>query len=165
MNTLWKNRFILMADDDIDDYYLVRDAFERTSFPADLRLVSDGDELMDYLQKRGQFEDTGDDSLPAMIFLDLNMPRKDGWEVLSEIKAIESFRQIPVIIFSTSSEEEDVLRSYELGASSYIRKPSTFEALMSIIEMIGRYWTGIVKLPPFQTMGKGGENEVGEWDE
>ena len=151
-----------MADDDPDDYYLVRDAFERTDFPADLRLVSDGEELMDYLLKRGQFADTGDDSLPEMIFLDLNMPRKDGWEVLSEIKTMESIRQIPIIIFSTSSEEKDVQRSYELGASSYVKKPSTFEALISIIEMIGKYWTRTVKLPSFPMMAE--HREAGECD-
>ncbi len=145
-------RFILMADDDPDDYYLVRDAFELTEFPADLRLVSDGEELMDYLFNRDRFDNDGNVSIPAIILLDLNMPRKDGWEALAEIKANESFRRIPVVVFTTSMDEEDITRSYEMGASSYVTKPSTFESLIHIIEVIRRYWTGIVELPPSPPM-------------
>lgn len=147
MDTLLGKIKVLMADDDPDDYYLVRDAFELTNFPADLYLVSDGEELMDCLFCRGKFVNNGNLSNPALILLDLNMPRKDGWEVLSEIKATESLRRIPVIIFTTSSEEEDIARSYELGASSYITKPSTFESLIGLIEVLRRYWTQTVTLP------------------
>lgn len=148
MDTLLEKMRIIMADDDPDDYYLVRDAFELTQFPADLHLVSDGEELMDYLYCRGKFADSGHLSTPALILLDLNMPRKDGWEALSEIKANESLRRIPVVIFTTSGEEEDIARSYDLGASSYITKPSTFESLIELIEILRRYWTQTVLLPP-----------------
>ena len=90
----------MMSDDDPDDFYLVKEAFEFNQFPADLRLVSDGEELMDYLFCRGKFVENENFSIPALILLDLNMPRKDGWEVLAEIKSNDAFRRIAIIVFS-----------------------------------------------------------------
>lgn len=147
MDTILEKIRIVMADDDPDDYYLVRDAFELTKFPADLHLVSDGEELMDCLFCRGKFVKNKHLSNPTLILLDLNMPRKDGWEVLAEIKATASLRRIPVIIFTTSKEEEDITRSYDLGASSYITKPSTFDSLIGLIETLRKYWIQTVTLP------------------
>ncbi len=148
MNRIYRTVSILMADDDPDDYCLVRDAMAHVGMAADLVLVSDGEELMDYLFHRGRFINNTLLCSPAVILLDLNMPRKDGWQTLVEIKANESFRRIPVIIYTTSANEEHIMRSYELGASSYIIKPSTFESLISLIEVLWRYWTSIVQLPP-----------------
>jgi CheY-like chemotaxis protein len=138
---------ILMAEDDPDDYNLFRDALRDSGIPADLRWVSDGEELMAYLYRRGKFENIWDLSNPDIIFLDLNMPRKDGWEALTEIKANETFRRIPIIVITTSRAEEDIVRSYALGANSYITKPDSFDSLINMIKVLGVYWTGIVELP------------------
>jgi CheY-like chemotaxis protein len=138
---------ILMADDDEDDRLLAEEAFKESRIRNDLRFVGDGEELMDYLYKRGDYEKPGKAPRPGLILLDLNMPKKDGREALEEIKAHESFRHIPVVILTTSRDEADVLRSYNVGANSFIVKPVTFESLVEVIRLIGRYWFEIVELP------------------
>lgn len=134
---------ILMAEDDPDDRLLVRDAFEEAHIPTDLRFVEDGDELMTLLQ--GSSPDP--ESMPDLILLDLNMPRKDGREALREIKASPDLRRIPVVVLTTSKEEEDITRSYETGASSYIVKPVGFESLVETVKVLGKYWFEISVLP------------------
>ena len=138
---------ILYADDDADDRLLVREALEEAKLRNDLRTVADGEELMDYLLRRGAYTDPASSPRPGIILLDLNMPRKDGREALAEIKAHESLKKIPVIVLTTSQAEEDILRSYDLGVSSFVCKPVTFEAMVDKIAMIGRYWFEIVELP------------------
>jgi CheY-like chemotaxis protein len=138
---------ILYADDDADDRLLVREALEEAHLRNDLRTVSDGEELMDYLLRRGKYEDPARSPRPGIILLDLNMPKKDGREALAEIKAHEALRTIPVIVLTTSKAEEDILRSYELGVSSFVCKPVTFEAMVEKIATLGRYWFEIVELP------------------
>jgi len=138
---------ILMADDDPDDRELTREAFEEAKLANDLRFVEDGVELLDYLHRRGKYADPANSPRPGLILLDLNMPRKDGREALQEIKQDPRFRPIRVIILTTSKAEEDILRTYNLSAASYITKPVTFEALVDVIRTLGKYWLEIVELP------------------
>ena len=138
---------ILMADDDQDDCLLVSKAFEASRLCNDLRFVKDGEELMDYLHQRGNYTDPALAPRPGLILLDLNMPRKDGREALREIKSDPDLRAIPIVVLTTSKEEEDVLRSYDLGANSYITKPVTFQGLVDVIKSLGSYWFEIVELP------------------
>jgi CheY-like chemotaxis protein len=109
--------------------------------------VGDGEELMDYLYRRGKFISLENTPLPSLILLDLNMPRKNGQEALTEIKKDPDFRRIPIVVFTTSREEKDISCSYELGASSYITKPVTFDALVEVMKALGEYWLKVVRLP------------------
>jgi two-component system response regulator len=136
-----------MADDDPDDRQLTKEAFDESRLANDLRFVEDGVELLDYLYRRGKYADPATSPRPSIILLDLNMPRKDGREALQEIKADPKFRSIRVIVMTTSKLEEDIVRSYNLSAASYIAKPITFEALVEVIRTLGRYWLEIVELP------------------
>jgi CheY-like chemotaxis protein len=138
---------ILMADDDPDDRELTREAFEEAKLANDLRFVEDGVELLDYLHRRGKYAEPASSPRPGIILLDLNMPRKDGREALEELKADPRFRAIRVIILTTSKAEEDILRSYNLSAASYITKPVTFESLVDVVKTLGKYWLEIVELP------------------
>ena len=139
---------ILMADDDADDRLLASDALAEARLNNELRFVEDGEELMDYLNRRGRWSAPGAAPRPGLILLDLNMPRKDGREALREIKDHPELRRIPVVVLTTSRAEEDVVRSYDLGASSFISKPVTFEGLVSAMKALGRYYIEIVELPP-----------------
>lgn len=136
-----------MADDDADDRLFARRALEDSRVGNDLRFVEDGEDLMDYLLRRNRYEDPEISPRPGLILLDLNMPRKDGREALTEIKQNPDLRRIPVVIMTTSSEDEDILRSYDLGASSYIKKPVTFAGLCECMKSLGHYWIDIVELP------------------
>ena len=138
---------ILMADDDRDDRELTREAFVESKIANDLRFVEDGEELLDYLHRRGKYVDPASSPRPSLILLDLNMPKKDGREALREIKADPKFRPIRVIIMTTSKAEEDILRAYDLSAASYITKPVTFDGLIDVIKTLGKYWLEIVELP------------------
>ena len=138
---------ILMADDDEDDRLLTQDAFQEYRVGNDLRFVEDGEELMDYLHRKGKFTDPKTSPRPGLILLDLNMPRKDGREALEEIKSDPDLRSIPVVILTTSKAEEDIVRSYDLGVNSFITKPVTFEGLVEVVKTLGKYWIEIVALP------------------
>lgn len=138
---------ILYADDDEDDRMLVRDALAESRLRNDLRFVEDGEQLLDYLHRRGKWKDPKLSPRPGLILLDLNMPRLDGREALAEIKKSQELRRIPVVVLTTSKAEEDVLRSYDLGVNSFITKPVTFEALVELMRVLGRYWFEIVELP------------------
>jgi CheY-like chemotaxis protein len=138
---------ILMADDDADDRMLTKEAFAESHLHNDLRFVEDGEELLDYLKRRGKYADPATSPRPGLILLDLNMPRKDGREALVEIKADPELRTIRVVVLTTSKAEEDILRSYNLSAASYITKPVTFEALIEVVKALGKYWLEIVELP------------------
>jgi CheY-like chemotaxis protein len=142
-----KSITILMADDDQDDCLLVSRAFKASRLSNDLRFVQDGEDLMDYLYQRGRYTEPVQAPRPGLILLDLNMPRKDGREALQEIKSDPGLREIPVVVLTTSKDEEDVFRSYDLGANSYITKPVTFGALVDVIKSLGKYWFEIVELP------------------
>ena len=138
---------ILMADDDADDRMLTRDALEESRVLNELRFVEDGEELMDYLHRRGKYADSDSSPKPGLILLDLNMPKKDGREALKEIKSDPNLRRIPVVIMTTSKAEEDIFRSYDFGASSFITKPVTFDRLVDLMKAIGEYWVEFVELP------------------
>ena len=128
---------ILMADDDPDDRLLAKKALAAARLNNDFRVVNDGVELMDYLLHRGSFEDPASSPRPGLILLDLNMPRMDGRQCLEMIKGNPSLKRIPVIVLTTSKAEEDIYRSYNLGANSYIKKPVTFEGLVEIVKSLG----------------------------
>lgn len=138
---------ILMADDDADDRLLAKDAMEESRVANDLRFVEDGEQLLDYLNRRGEFSDPSQSPRPGLILLDLNMPKKDGREVLSEIKSDPNLRRIPIVIMTTSKAHEDISRSYDLGANSFITKPVTFERLVELMKTLGNYWIEFVELP------------------
>ena len=144
MKTERRSITILLAEDDPDDRMLVEDAVAEGRLVNELRCVEDGEELMDYLHQRGKYAGA---PRPGLILLDLNMPKKDGREALREIKADPSLRQIPVVVLTTSKAEEDVFRSYDLGANSFVTKPVTFKSLVELMKTLGRYWLEIVELP------------------
>jgi CheY-like chemotaxis protein len=139
---------ILMADDDADDRELTKEALTESRLANDLHFVEDGAELLDYLHQRGAYSKPGSAPRPGVILLDLNMPRKDGREALREIKADPNLRTIPIVVLTTSKAEEDIARSYDLGANSFISKPVTFEGLVEVVRGLGKYWFDIVELPP-----------------
>jgi CheY-like chemotaxis protein len=145
--TIQKPVSILFAEDDPDDQLLVKRAFASANLTTDLRFVNDGEELLDYLHQRaGHREETS--PRPGLILLDLNMPKKDGREALSEIKADPGLKHIPVVVLTTSNREEDISHSYAMGASSYIVKPVSFSDLVEVIKTLEIYWFQIVELPP-----------------
>jgi CheY-like chemotaxis protein len=141
-------KVVLMADDDEDDLVLVKDAFAAAGIFIELRSVPDGEELVEYLFRRNKYEDSSLFPEPNLILLDLNMPKKDGREVLAEIKAHPILRQIPVVVLTTSREDADIRKCYEMGASSYVTKPNGFNALVDIVKTVGKYWLETVELPP-----------------
>jgi CheY-like chemotaxis protein len=148
MTPVLPNRMtILLADDDPDDCLLVRDALVAGGVVGSLRTVGDGEELLNYLNRRGTFSAEGAAPRPGLILLDLSMPKKDGLRAIAEIKADPALRQIPIIVMTTSNQDEDVGRSYDLGASSFVTKPVTFEALVGVMKTIGQYWFEVVELP------------------
>ena len=139
---------ILIADDDADDRMMAKEALDESRLANDLRFVEDGEELMDYLYRRGKYQKPSDAPRPGLILLDLNMPRKDGREALKEIKDDAELRQIPVVVLTTSKAEEDIYRTYNLGVNSFITKPVMFESLVEVMKALSRYWFEIVELPP-----------------
>lgn len=138
---------ILMADDDLDDREMTLEALEENQVSHPVHFVADGEELMEYLEQRGRYAREGAAPRPALILLDLNMPKKDGREALAEIKGAPNLRQIPVVVFTTSRAEEDVFRSYDLGANSFMTKPVTFSGLVALVRAFERYWLDVVDLP------------------
>ena len=147
MNEPRRRVTILVAEDDPDDRVLIEQAFGERSKAGGLEFLRDGEELMDRLHCRGGFTDHTRFPQPGLVLLDLNMPRKDGREALAEIKSDPGLRTLPVVVLTTSCAEEDVLRSYRLGANSYITKPSTYSELVSALDSLGTYWLSVVELP------------------
>lgn len=137
---------ILMADDDDDDYLLTKKALGESKLLNQLMRVRDGEELLDYLNRRGDY---GEENAPrpGVILLDLNMPKMDGREALKLIKTDDKLKNIPVVVFTTSKAEEDIYRTYQLGVNSFITKPVTFDNLTNVIRTLGDYWFEIVELP------------------
>ena len=146
-NRSGKSITIVMADDDEDDRQMTKEAFEASHLANQLRFVENGVELLDYLYHRGKFSDPDSSPRPSIILLDLNMPKKDGREALAEIKKDPDLQGIRIIILTTSKAEVDIFRTYNLGATSYITKPVTFEALVDVVRTLGKYWLEIVELP------------------
>jgi CheY-like chemotaxis protein len=138
---------ILIADDDADDRMMARDALEECRLANHTFFVENGVELLTYLRRQGRYADPKASPRPGLILLDLNMPKMDGREALREIKADPSLRRIPIVVMTTSKAEEDIYRTYDLGVSSYVAKPVTFEGLVEVMKALGRYWFEIVELP------------------
>lgn len=138
---------ILMCDDDAEEFFLIKEGLKESQIDCDLRHVPEGDALMNYLQRQGKFTDPEHGLLPLFILLDLNMPGKNGWDVLLEIKSIPALKHIPVIVYTSSTDEEDVRRCYTLGANSYINKPTGWDQLINMIKDVFSYWTRTVRLP------------------
>ena len=147
MNEEPRSIMILMAEDDADDRLLTTKALARSRLRNNLRFVEDGVDLMDYLFHRGKYKDPNSSPRPGVILLDLNMPKKDGREALEEIKADPSLRRIPVIVLTTSKQDEDIIRSYDLGANAFISKPVTFAGLVECMQALEKFWFEIVELP------------------
>ena len=145
--TTFKSITILIAEDDQDDYLLMKKAMEQTKIVNELHWVKDGEELLDYLLHRGSYQDHKNSPKPVLILLDLNMPKVDGREALKQIKQNENLRMIPVVILTTSKRDEDVVQSYNLGVNSFIRKPEDFSKFIDIIRDVSHYWFDIVELP------------------
>jgi two-component system response regulator len=139
---------ILMADDDPDDREFALKAIQHSRLANELRFVEDGEELLDYLHRRGKYAEPRSSPRPGLILLDLNMPRVDGREALRELKSHPSLKQIPVVVLTTSKTEEDILRSYNLGANCFISKPVTFEGLVEVVKVLNQHWLQLVELPP-----------------
>ena len=142
---------IVMVDDDPDDRLLTEKALRANRVANPILFLEDGEELMAYLRKQGKYQAEDKQVRPCFILLDLNMPRMDGRKALSIIKSDPEFRKIPVIILTTSQAEEDVLRSYNLGANSFVTKPIDFEQLVNVMETVKQYWLEIVELPPAES--------------
>jgi len=138
---------ILMADDDAEECLLVDEALKEAGTCYQLRIVHDGDELLSYLRHCGEYEGGRGAPRPDLILLDLKMPRRDGHEVIQELKNDSCLRQIPVVAFTTSTTSDDVEMVYSLGANSYVAKPSTFGDLVETVKILCQYWFNVVELP------------------
>ena len=151
MNTT-KGMNILIADDDPDDRLMASEALNQSWPPCHVNCVEDGEELLDYLYNKGAYQNS-QHPMPDLVLLDLNMPRKNGVEALKEIKSDPTFRQLPIVVLSTSREEEDIYRTYDLGVNSFITKPVTYEALLNTMKILGKYWFEVVQLPTERSNG------------
>ena len=136
---------ILMADDDPDDRALTAATLKEARLTNELRFVENGEELLNYLRAEGKYAPPASAPRPGLILLDLNMPRKDGRTVLKELRQDSELNSIPVIVLTTSKDDEDIYRSYDLGVSSYVVKPVTFEALTDTLQMLKKYSFQIVE--------------------
>lgn len=139
---------VLLAEDDPDDQYLISEAIDENRLNVRLYVVSDGEELLDYLNRRGKYEDSEKWPMPSLILLDLNMPRKDGREALREIKTDPALQHIPIVALTTSRAEQDVALTYQSGVSGFITKPVSFSGLREVMKSIGMYWLDTTRLPP-----------------
>lgn len=146
---------IVMAEDDDDDFELTRFAFEKEHVDVPLFRVKDGAELMDFLLRRGPYSDPPELPSPLLILLDLRMPKKDGFEALAEIKADPKLKRIPVAVLTTSNEDRDISRCYDLGCNSYIKKPVGVAELAKAVQAVKDYWLEVVEFSrgPYQAPG------------
>ncbi len=137
---------ILIADDDHDDRLFMEQALRQNGFSQTIQFVEDGEELMEYLRHEGRFLDQNV-PWPNLLILDLNMPRKNGFQALEEIKDDPKLRRLPVIVMTTSSADEDVVKTYNLGVNSFVTKPFNFSRLVEMVGALKTYWMDTVKLP------------------
>jgi CheY-like chemotaxis protein len=135
---------ILLVEDNEDDIVIIREAFVGSTSLRIIDTVSDGDEALAYLRQEGPYKDK---PLPTLLLLDINMPKKNGFEVMQAIKADPQLRALPVIMLTMSEREEDITRSYAAGACSYIRKPVAFDDFHTVVKLFERYWTTISRVP------------------
>ena len=138
---------ILLAEDDPGDQELTRRALRDDLVRTDLRVVEDGEQALEYLRREGAYADPADSPRPELILLDLNMPRMNGRELLKILKADPDLGRIPVVVLTTSEQEADILRSYDLGCNSYIQKPVEMDQFVAAVQKLGQYWFDVVTLP------------------
>jgi CheY-like chemotaxis protein len=139
---------ILLAEDDPGDQELTRRALEEGAIRNELHIVTDGEAALDYLFRRGKYQNPATSPRPDLLLLDLNMPKVDGRQVLQHVRADTNLRRLAVVVLTTSQHEEDIIRTYELGANSYITKPMELRQFMQVIQALETYWFQIVVLPP-----------------
>jgi CheY-like chemotaxis protein len=139
---------VLLVEDSAGDVRLTREAFKDAKVHINLHVAVDGIDAMGFLKREGRYAEA---LRPDLILLDLNLPKKDGREVLKEIKESPTLRIIPVVILTTSGSEEDILRTYQLHANSYITKPVDLEGFLKVVKSIDSFWLSVVKLPPGET--------------
>ena len=143
-----KNDVVLVAEDNPDDALLLRRALEKAGIHARLKLVSDGEEMLLYLQAKGAYADRASNPMPSLIILDLKMPRRSGLEVLAWLSENSELSVVPTIVLSASNLDKDVRTAYDLGANTYFVKPSTFEELVETMRMVETYWNKATKVRP-----------------
>jgi CheY-like chemotaxis protein len=143
-----KKAFILIAEDDADDRFLLQTAFDEKGYTDRIEFVENGVELLKYLDNISR-KNQDEIVYPGFILLDLNMPKKNGREALQELKTHPLFKSIPVIVYTTTKNEQEIRRCYELGANSYVVKPARFEALLKVVEDIRSYWLNTVSIPNY----------------
>ncbi len=136
---------VLLVEDDEGDVLMTREAFEHYKIRNKLHVVTDGEQAIQFVRRQGDFAEA---PRPGLIMLDLNLPRRDGLEVLAELKADPDLRRIPVVILTTSQAEEDIVRSYTLHANAYVTKPVDFDRFIEVIRQIDNFFVAVVKLPP-----------------
>ncbi len=144
---LIKQTMVLVAEDDADDRLLIQKAFTKGFENGELLYVENGEELLKYLKQQAPYNNEATYPRPQIVLLDLNMPKKDGRQALKEIKADKELCKIPVIVFTTSRQREDIEHMYKLGSNSYITKPSSFDGLLAVAKEIEAYWFRTVELP------------------
>jgi len=149
VNLSWTMRksFILVAEDDADDRFLLQTAFTEKGYNDRLEFVENGIDLITYLQDIKDKKSNANEQYPGFILLDLNMPRKSGREALEEIKQHPVFKSIPIVVYTTTRNESEIRKCYELGANTYIVKPSRFESLLQVVEDIRSYWFATASIP------------------
>ena len=135
---------ILLVDDNIGDVVLMKEALKGAEFPNRVSVVRDGCEALEFLRRTGKFANA---SRPDLILLDINMPRKNGCEVLEEVRSDEELRLIPIVILTSSEAEDDIRRSYELGANCFVTKPADLDEMVRVVQAINHFWITITKLP------------------
>jgi CheY-like chemotaxis protein len=136
---------VLLVEDDVADVLLIEEAFADNKVRNRLHRVGDGVEAIAFMRREGEYADA---PRPDLVLLDLNLPRKDGREVLAEVKADEALKHIPVVVLTTSKADEDILRSYKLHANAYVTKPVDFERFIEVVRQIDEFFVTVVKLPP-----------------
>ena len=142
-----KTYTILVVDDDAEDCLLIGGAIKESRQPHELRFVRDGEELFDYLKRRGEYEDERSAPYPDLILLDLKMPKQNGRETLRQLKDHAALRRIPVVVLTTSTAQDDVDFCYDAHANAYMRKPNSFRELVELLKMVGNYWFELAALP------------------
>lgn len=136
---------VLLAEDNPGDARLTEKAFEQGNVLNNLHVVENGMEALHFLRREGEYEDV---PRPDLMLLDLQMPQKDGWEVLEEMSEDQNLRRIPVVVLTSSEAEEDIVRSYELNANAYMTKPVDFDGFIDVVKRFEEFWVSVVKLPP-----------------
>lgn len=148
MNNYFQSFTILMANDEREVHWLIQEALQEIRLAVQISFVINGEDLLDYLYRRGEYANSSNLPIPQLIILDLNMPKLDGKEVLNELKSNSNWRHIPIVVFTTSYQEDDIIDCYRLGANSFIVKPITFDKLVTVMRNLCYYWFKVAALPP-----------------